>query len=60
MDHMNNGDLNDYIKAYMEIGKPIPQEEVLELFYQCAAGLYYCHKNMGSEWFFKAVLCLII
>ncbi len=45
MDHMNNGDLNDYIKAYMEIGKPIPQEEVLELFYQCAAGLYYCHKN---------------
>ena len=29
----------------MEIGKPIPYEEVLELFYQCAAGLCYCHKK---------------
>ena len=42
---MSNKDLEGFIKAYMEIGKPIPVDEVLELFYQCAAGLYYCHKK---------------
>jgi len=45
MDHMSNGDLKDFINVHMEMGTPIPQDEILELFYQCAAGLYYCHKN---------------
>ena len=45
MEYMSNKDLEGFIKAYMEIGKPIPVDEVLELFYQCAAGLYYCHKK---------------
>ena len=45
MEFMSNKDLEGFIKAYMEIGKPIPVDEVLELFYQCAAGLYYCHKK---------------
>ena len=39
MEYMSNKDLEGFIKAYMEIGKPIPIDEVLELFYQCAAGL---------------------
>ena len=45
MEFMSNKDLEGLIKAYMEIGKPIPQEEVLDFFYQCAAGLYYCHRK---------------
>ena len=45
MEFMSNKDLEGFIRAYMEIGKPIPYEEVLELFYQCAAGLCYCHKK---------------
>ena len=45
MDFMNNGDLAGYIKAYMEMNKPIPQDQILELFYQCASALCYCHKS---------------
>ena len=45
MDHMSNGDLKDFISVHMEMGQPIPEEEILELFYQCAAGLYYCHRK---------------
>ena len=45
MEYMSNKDLEGLIKAYMEIGKPIPPEEVLDIFYQCAAGLYYCHRK---------------
>ena len=45
MDFMNNGDLSGYVKAYMEMNKPIPQDQILELFYQCASALCYCHKS---------------
>ena len=33
MEFMSNKDLEGLIKAYMEIGKPIPQEEVLDFFH---------------------------
>jgi serine/threonine protein kinase len=45
MDFMNNGDLKGFIEANKEMNKIIPEEEIVELFYQCMAGLYYCHKN---------------
>ena len=45
MDFMNNGDLSGYVKAYMEMNQPIPQDQIIELFYQCASALCYCHKN---------------
>ena len=45
MDHMSNGDLKDFISVHVELGQPIPEDEIIELFYQCASGLYYCHRK---------------
>ena len=45
MDHMSNGDLKDYISVHVELGQPIPEDEIIELFYQCASGLCYCHRK---------------
>ena len=45
MEYMNNGDLKGYINAHQNMKKPIPEEELWELFYQCAAGLSYIHRN---------------
>ena len=44
MDFMNNGDLSGYVKAYMEMNQPIPENQILELFYQCISALCYIHK----------------
>ena len=45
MDYINSGDLEGYIKCHMSINKPIPEEEVLNFFYQIISGLCYCHKK---------------
>ena len=45
MEFMNNGDLKGYIEAHKAINKPIPENELWELFYQCIAGLCYVHRN---------------
>ena len=47
MEFMNNGDFKGYIEAHKNINKPIPETELWEFFYQCAAGLCYIHsKNL--------------
>jgi NIMA (never in mitosis gene a)-related kinase len=45
MEFMNNGDLKGYIDAHKNMNNPIPEPELWQLFYQCAAGLTYIHKN---------------
>ena len=45
MDFMNNGDLKGFIEANMAMNKVIPEDDIVELFYQCMAGLFFCHKN---------------
>ena len=45
MDFMNNGDLKGFLEANKAMNKVIPEEEIIELFYKCMAGLYYIHKN---------------
>ena len=45
MEYMNNGDLKGYITAHQSMNNPIPEDELWELFYQCAASLSYIHKN---------------
>ena len=45
MEYINNGDIKGYISAHQNINKPIPEEELWELFYQCMAGLCCIHKN---------------
>ena len=43
MEYMNNGDIKGYISAHQNMNKPIPEDELWELFYQCIAGLFYIH-----------------
>ena len=45
MEFMANNDLEKYIKTYMEMEQPIPEDEVINLLYQATAGLYYCHRK---------------
>ena len=45
MEYFNNGDLRRYIDAYKNMKKPIPEEELWKLIYQCMSGLAYIHKN---------------
>ena len=45
MEFMNNGDLKGYISAHQNMNKPIPEDELWELFYQCIAGVCYIHRN---------------
>ena len=45
MEYFNNGDLKRYIDAYKNIKKPIPEEELWKMLYQCISGLAYIHKN---------------
>ena len=45
MEFMNNGDVKGYIDAHKNMGNPIPEDELWELFYQCLAGVYYIHRN---------------
>ena len=45
MEYMNNGDIKGYIAAHQNMGKPIPEEELWDLFYQCMSGLICIHKN---------------
>ena len=45
MEFMNNGDIKGYINAHQNMNKPIPENELWELFYQCIAGLFYIHKK---------------
>ena len=45
MEYMNNGDMKGYINAHQTINKPIPEDEIWELFYQCVSGLSYIHRN---------------
>ena len=45
MEFMNNGDIKGYINAHQNMNKPIPEDELWELFYQCASGLCYIHKK---------------
>ena len=47
MEFINNGDIKGYINAHQNMNKPIPEDELWELFYQCIAGLHYIHnKNL--------------
>ena len=45
MEFMNNGDLKGYMSAIQAMNNPIPENEIWELFYQCAAGLSYIHRS---------------
>ena len=45
MEYMNNGDIKGYIAAHQNMGKPIPEEELWDLFYQCMSALICIHKN---------------
>lgn len=45
MEFMNNGDMKGYINAHQSMNKPIPENELWQLFYQCTAGLYYIHRK---------------
>ena len=45
MKYFNNGDLRNYIDAHKNIKKPISEEEIWKLLYQCISGLAYIHKN---------------
>ena len=45
MEYINNGDIKGYIAAHQNMGKPIPEEELWELFYQCMSGLSCIHQN---------------
>jgi len=45
LEYFNNGDLRRYIDAYKNMKKPIPEEELWKLFYQCMSGLVYIHQN---------------
>ena len=45
MEYLNNGDLRQYIDAYKNMKKPIPEEELWKLLYQCISGLVNIHKN---------------
>ena len=45
MEFMNNGDIKGYINAHQTMNNSIPENQLWGLFYQCAAGLYYIHRN---------------
>ena len=45
MEYMDNGDLKGYLEANKTMNKPIPEKEIWEIFYQCAAALNYIHRN---------------
>jgi len=45
MEYTNNRNIKDYLSAYQEMKKPIPEEELWKLFYQCISGLVYIHNN---------------
>ena len=45
MEYINNGNIKDYIFAYKDKKKPIPEEELWNLFYQCMSGLVYIHNK---------------
>ena len=45
MEFMNNGDLKGFIEAHKNMNDPIPENELWELFYQCASALCYIHKT---------------
>ena len=45
MEFMNNGDIKGYINAHQNMNKPIPEDELWVLFYQCIAGLFYIHRK---------------
>ena len=45
MEYINNGDIKGYIAAHQNMGKPIPEDELWELFYQCMSGLSCIHQN---------------
>ena len=45
MEYINNGDMKGYIAAHQNMGKPIPEEELWEIFYQCMSGLSCIHQN---------------
>ena len=45
MEYINNGDIKGYITAHQNMGAPIPEDELWELFYQCMSGIICIHKN---------------
>ena len=45
LEYFNNGNLRKYIDAYKYMKKPIPEEELWKLLFQCMSGLAYIHSN---------------
>ena len=45
MEYMDNGDMKGYIEVHKNMKKPIPEEELWNLFYQCLSALTYIHNN---------------
>ena len=45
MEYINNGDIKGYITAHQNMGAPIPEDELWDLFYQCMSGIICIHKN---------------
>ena len=45
MEYINNGDIKGYITAHQNMGAPIPEDELWDLFYQCMSGIVCIHKN---------------
>lgn len=44
-EYIDNGDLESYIKSFMETKKAIPEDIVISLLYQSISALLYCHRN---------------
>ena len=45
MEFMNNGDLESYNDAIIQMQMKIPEEKLWEIFYKCLSGLDYIHKE---------------
>ena len=44
-EYMNNGDLQDYMKVYESLNKPIKEDTLWNIFFQCASSLKYLHEK---------------
>ena len=44
-EHMNNSDLNSFIRAHQILGKNVKEEEIWNILLQCLSGLAYLHQK---------------
>ena len=44
-EYMNNGDLQDYMKTYESLNKPIKEDDLWNIFFQCVSSIKYLHEK---------------